>query len=159
MVSRTDGDPPPLSLLSPLSPVCPSKKPPCVDSKTSPCVPAPRPACGNTCARGAGTHGDVLNLHTEVFFCVPSRATHNITHTTQHNTHNNNTTQHTTQHNTHNQHHNTTTTQHHTETDRETQRQKQRETEREQGSTTRRISHERKSSSKASDPTRSRAEL
>ena len=23
--------------------------------------------CGNTCARGAGTHGDVLNLHTEVF--------------------------------------------------------------------------------------------
>ena len=26
------------------------------------------PACGNTCARGAGTHGDVLNLHTEVFW-------------------------------------------------------------------------------------------
>ena len=25
------------------------------------------PACRNTCARGAGTHGDVLNLHTEVF--------------------------------------------------------------------------------------------
>ena len=41
------------------------------------------PACGNTCASGAGTHGDVLNLRTEGFFCVPSRATH---HTTQ-NTH------------------------------------------------------------------------
>ena len=26
------------------------------------------PACGNTCGRGAGTHGDVLNLHTEVFW-------------------------------------------------------------------------------------------
>ena len=25
------------------------------------------PACGTTCGRGAGTHGDVLNLHTEVF--------------------------------------------------------------------------------------------
>ena len=24
--------------------------------------------CGNTCACGAGTHGDVLNLHTEVFW-------------------------------------------------------------------------------------------
>ena len=25
------------------------------------------PACVTTCGRGAGTHGDVLNLHTEVF--------------------------------------------------------------------------------------------
>ena len=26
------------------------------------------PACVTTCGRGAGTHGDVLNLHTEVFW-------------------------------------------------------------------------------------------
>ena len=32
------------------------------------------PACGNTCARGAGTHGDVLNLHTEVFWTDTRRA-------------------------------------------------------------------------------------
>ena len=25
------------------------------------------PACGNTCGRGAGTHGDVLNVHTGAF--------------------------------------------------------------------------------------------
>ena len=36
--------------------------------KTSPCVPAPRLACVKTCGRGVGTHGDVLNLHTEVFW-------------------------------------------------------------------------------------------
>ena len=29
--------------------------------------PSTTRTCGNTCARGAGTHGDVLNLHTEVF--------------------------------------------------------------------------------------------
>ena len=34
--------------------------------KTSPCVPAPRPHVSKH-ARGAGTHGDVLNVHTEVF--------------------------------------------------------------------------------------------
>ena len=72
-----------------------------------------------TCARGTGTHGEFLNLHTEVFFCVPSRATHHTTHTPH--THNT----------THNTHHNT---QHHTETERHTEtdrdRQKQRETER-----------------------------
>ena len=37
--------------------------PPCVDSKR-PCVYRHHAACGNTCARGAGTYGDVLNLHT-----------------------------------------------------------------------------------------------
>ena len=36
--------------------------------KTSPCVPATTPACVKTCGRGAGTHGGVLNLHTEVFW-------------------------------------------------------------------------------------------
>ena len=25
------------------------------------------PACGNTCGRGAGSHGDVLNVHTGAF--------------------------------------------------------------------------------------------
>ena len=38
-------------------------KTPVCTFKTSPCVPAP-PTCGNTCGRGAGTHGDVLNAHT-----------------------------------------------------------------------------------------------
>ena len=43
--------------------------------------------CVSTCARGAGTHGDVLNLRTEGFFCVPSRATHHTTQNTHHTNH------------------------------------------------------------------------
>ena len=46
--------------------------------------------CFNTCARGAGTHGDVLNVHTWVF-SVPHHTahTHTTTTTTQHSiTHN-----------------------------------------------------------------------
>ena len=31
------------------------------------------PACVTTCGRGAGTHGDVLILHTEGFFCTYTR--------------------------------------------------------------------------------------
>ena len=32
------------------------------------CIPAPRAHVStHTCARGAGTHGDVLNVHTEAF--------------------------------------------------------------------------------------------
>ena len=72
------------------------------------------PAVGNTCAAscGAGTHGDVLNLHTEVFSAcqaAPHTTPHTQHNTTQHNTPHNttqhNTTQHnTTQHNTHNTH-------------------------------------------------------
>ena len=31
------------------------------------------PACVTTCGRGAGTHGDVLNLHKEGFFCTYTR--------------------------------------------------------------------------------------
>ena len=34
------------------------------DDPLPPCVPR---TCFNTCARGAGTHGDVLNVHTEAF--------------------------------------------------------------------------------------------
>ena len=41
--------------------------------KTSPCVPAPRPHVSKH-ARGAGTHGDVLNVHTEVFWTDTRRA-------------------------------------------------------------------------------------
>ena len=67
-----------------LSPACPSKKPLC-RFKTSPCVPAPRPHVVThmrvAYARGAGTHGDVLNLHTEVFSACQAAP-----HTTPHNT-------------------------------------------------------------------------
>ena len=49
------------------------KKPPCVDSKRPRCVPAPRPHVSKH-ARGAGTHGDVLNVHTEVFWTDTRRA-------------------------------------------------------------------------------------
>ena len=87
---------------SPLPPFLPSH--PCVRPKNlrvqiqnvSVCT-GTTPACGNTCARGAGAHGDVLNLHTEVFSSCQA-APHTTPHT-QHNTQHN--TQHTTQH-THN---------------------------------------------------------
>ena len=32
--------------------------------ETSPCMPAYTRTCVSTCARGAGTHEDVLNIHT-----------------------------------------------------------------------------------------------
>ena len=53
--------------------------------KTSPCVPAPRRTCVSTCARGAGTHGDVLNLHTGVFSVPHTHHTH-TPHTQAHTT-------------------------------------------------------------------------
>ena len=46
--------------------------------------------CVSTCARGAGTHGDVLNLRTEGFFLrakprhTPHHTKHTHTHTTNH---------------------------------------------------------------------------
>ena len=71
----------------------------------------------NMCARGAGTHGDVLNVHTGtcgVDTLVFQRVTHHTAHTPQHKT------QHTTTH-----HNNTTTTPHeNTDRDRERQRKK-----------------------------------
>ena len=76
----------------PLSPRLPSV----CSFKTSSCVPAPRPHVVPH-ARGAGTLGDILNLHTEAFFqCATPHNTHN-THTTTHTTtpQNNNTEQHT----------------------------------------------------------------
>ena len=126
-------------------PPCPSVCP----SKTSPCVRSKRPVhagttrtCWNTCARGAGTHGDVLNVHTGTFW-VDTRdfsacyTTHHTAHTPQHKT------QHTTtQHQQHNtkqhdtpQHTSTTQPQYHTETETEKDRERQRkreETEREE---------------------------
>ena len=91
---------------SPLTPVCPSQKPPCVDSKRPRVYRHPRPHVANTCARGAGTHGDVLNLHTEVFSAcqaAPHSTPHtHTTHNTAHNTHTHHT--HHTHHTTHNTH-------------------------------------------------------
>ena len=43
--------------------VCELRHAPVCTFKTSPCAPAPRPHVFSTCARGAGTHGDVLNVH------------------------------------------------------------------------------------------------
>ena len=109
MVSRIVGDPPPLSLLSHLSSVCPSQKPPCVDSKRPRVYRHHARMWYHMCAWCRYTRGRFESTHGG-FFCVPSRATH---HTTQHNT-----TPHTP--------HNTTT---HNTTRR--QRQRQRETEKE----------------------------
>ena len=92
-------------------------------SQNVPVCTGTTPACGNTCARGAGTHGDALNLHTDVCSaCQAAPHTTPHTHTTQHNTTHSTTHTHTTQH------HNT---QHHTETerDRDRDRQTERETE------------------------------
>ena len=61
------------------------------------------PACGNTCARGAGTHGDVLNLHMEVFSACQA-APHTPKHTHQ-NTPHTHRTHHTHTHRTHHTHH------------------------------------------------------
>ena len=96
--------------------------------------------CVSTCARGAGTHGDVLNVHTGTFWVdtrefTPCHTTHTHTphHTPQHKTQHN-ITQHDTPHHTPQQHdHNTTRRQRQRETekDREEERQeKDREEER-----------------------------
>ena len=72
LVSRTDGDPPPLSLLSPSPPCVCTKKPSLCRFKTSP--PAPRPH--------VVTH---VNVHTEAFLNVHTGTPH-TPHTTTHNT-------------------------------------------------------------------------
>ena len=123
LVSRTDGDPPPLSLLFP-SPPCVRPKNLRVWIQNVPVCTGTTPACGNTCARGAGTHGDVLNLHTEVFSACQAAP-----HTTPHHTH---TTQHTHTHTHTTQHHNT---QHHTETETERHRDRDRERQRKRDKT------------------------
>ena len=75
--------------------------------KSSPCVPAKRP-CHIRDGRSAGTHENVLNLHTEVFN-VPHHTHHHTPHTPTHTRH----------HDTH-QHTPTRHRQHtHTQTDRD----------------------------------------
>ena len=149
LVSSTDDDP--------LPSVCGFKTSPCVRSKLPrvyvqnfPVCTGTTRTCFNTCSRGAGIHGDVLNVHTVTFLnphtsfstFFQGAATHTNTHRhTQTHTHkhtrthtpntprplNNTTTTttHTTQHN----------TQHHT--DRERKRERQRETEKERQDKTR----------------------
>ena len=116
------------------------------DDRLPPCVRSKRPrvyvqnvpvctgtarTCVSTCARFAGTHGDVLNVHTEAFWnphtgffhvfffqraaTHTNTQTHTHTQTHKHQTHTTITTTHTTQYN----------TQHHTET--ETERERERE--------------------------------
>ena len=55
--------------------LCGTMKTPCVLSKRNrvyvqnvPVCPGTTRTCFNTCAHGAGTHGDVSNVHTEAFF-------------------------------------------------------------------------------------------
>ena len=95
------------------------------DENTSPCVRSKRlrlyrhnaHTCFNMCARGAGTHGDVLNVHTETCL-VDTLGFQRVTRT--HHDHNDT-------HNTTQQHdHNTTQRQRETDRDRE-RRQGQRE--------------------------------
>ena len=92
-------------------------------------------ACFNTCARGAGIHGDVLNVHTVTFlnhhgffhvsFSMPQHTQTHTRHTTT--TH---TTQTTPRPQRHTPHHNT---QHHTETERrERERQRERQEDKRQ---------------------------
>ena len=83
-------------------------------TKTKSVIPKKNPGtCVSICARGAGTHGDVLNLHTGAFSTYtrsPSLSQHTQTHTQ-----------------------NTTPSQHNTETDRERARKK---TEKDRGKKT-----------------------
>ena len=48
------------------TPVCRLKTPPCVVQNV-PVYAGTTRTCGETCARFASIHGDVLNVHTEVF--------------------------------------------------------------------------------------------
>ena len=124
LVSRTGDDP--------LRPVCPCT------FKTFSCVPAPR-AHVETCARGARTHGDVLNVHTEpflnphtfFFFHVFSvcRNTHKTHTTTTNNTTTITTQHHTTRHTT--SHGDREDRERETEKERQRQRKRDRERERE----------------------------
>ena len=105
-VRRTDDDPPPLPP-PPSLPTHPTPHPrvsiqdaSVCTFNTFPCTLAPTRTCISTCARGAGTHGDVVNVHTEASW-MDTRGFFNVSH---HNT--------TTRHN-------TPRPQHHTETERE----------------------------------------
>ena len=106
------------------TPVCPLNTSLCVRSKR-PVYTGTTRKCWSTCARGAGTHGDVLNENTGRFeskhnvFSVPHHTTPHTHHNTRHNT------QDTTTTNTPQQH-----TETETERDTEKERRKTREDER-----------------------------
>ena len=105
LVSRTDDDP--------CLPCMDSERPRVYVQNVPVCTGTTR-TCFNTCAHGAGIHGDVLNVHTEafltpntcfpLFFGVPQHTHTHQTHTTTTNntttttTHTHHTTQHTTSH-------------------------------------------------------------
>ena len=122
MVSRIVGDPPLLSLLSHLSSVCPSQKPPCVDSKRPRVYRHHAHMCYHMCAWCRYTRGRFEPTHGG-FLCVPSRHHTPHTHTphTPHTTH--------TTHTTHTPHNTETETERHRDRDRHKQRE--RETEKE----------------------------
>ena len=118
LVSRTDDDRP---------------SPPCVHSKRArvyvqnvPVCTGTTRTCVSTCARGVGTYGEVLNLHTGTF-SVDTRGFHGATQHTPRRTHTHtpqHKTQDTPQHKTQQQ--DTTRPQHHTEMERDRDRERQR---------------------------------
>ena len=73
--------------MTPPQPVCPFKTSPCERSNVPVCTGTTH-TCVSTCARCAGVHGDVLNVHTGTFFMdmrvfsachTAHNTTHNIT--------------------------------------------------------------------------------
>ena len=67
---EADDDPPPSSL------PCVRPKRPRVYVQNVPVYAGTTRTCVSTCGRGAGTHGDVLNVHTGTFFqCVTPHTT------------------------------------------------------------------------------------
>ena len=107
LVSRTDDDPPPPRRVSI------SKRARVYVQNVPVCTGTTR-TCVSTCARGAGTHGDVLNVHTGTFWMD----TRGFQRATQH-----------TQHTHHNTRHNNTTTRphHHSEIERDGDRERDRQ--------------------------------
>ena len=136
MVTRTDGDPRLVSLLSTPVPRVSVSKTSVFRCKTSPCVPAPRPHVVTHVRVVPVDTGTFLNLHTEVFSACQAapHTTPHTHHTTPHTPHNTTHT-HTHTHTTHTtQHHNT---QHHTETETERHRDRDRERQRKKTETER----------------------
>ena len=80
---RTDDDPRPLPSLPLPLPPCVRPNRPRVYVQNVPVFAGTTRTCSNTCARGAGTHGDVLNVHTGTFL---SGHTGGFQRATQHNT-------------------------------------------------------------------------
>ena len=109
---------------TPPPPVCPLNTRPHMYVENVPVCTGTTRTCFNTCARCAGIHGDVLNVHMGT--CLSG---HTGFFSVSHHT--------TTPHTPHRPHRPHTTprhkTQHHTETDRDRQRQTETETEGEEG--------------------------